>query len=111
MIHTVLEPSVSAGLKEDRPPIADYLWDACQPYGNIYRMWGVDKLHHVDLGVAKRCGLDRLKVSSLDIPPHHTTTAQTLLAGDLLTCDWQLLHAFQDEHECSAGNANSHCRI
>ena len=34
------------------------------PYGNIYKLWGLDKLHHVDLGVAKRVGLDRLKVSS-----------------------------------------------
>lgn len=55
------------GLREVRPAVADLFWDADKPHGSIYKLWGLDVLHHVDLGIAKRLGAEQLKVLSAKI--------------------------------------------
>lgn len=50
------------GLNHCKPALADLLWDATQAYGDLFRLWGVDFLHHVQLGVFRRLGVDLLQV-------------------------------------------------
>lgn len=52
----------AAGLNPHRPALVDLFWDSCQDYAEHYKLWGVDFLHHVQLGIARRLGVDQLQV-------------------------------------------------
>ena len=50
------------GLREDAPVIVGLFYDSQFEYGDSFRMWGMDELHHVRLGVLPRQGMDQVKV-------------------------------------------------
>lgn len=53
---------VLLGVKEAAPALCNIFWDSQHEWGELPRLWGVDILHHWNLGVMKRLGIDQLKV-------------------------------------------------
>lgn len=54
-----------AGLHKGIPAIMSAFWDSRFTYGNPYALWALDMLHHINLGISKRLGVDLLKVGPL----------------------------------------------
>ena len=51
------------GLRGPTPAFANVFWDSSFPHGDFYSLWGIDFLHHLQLGTALRLGVNQLKVS------------------------------------------------
>lgn len=51
------------GLRGPTPAFTNKFWDSRFPHGDFYSLWGLDFLHHMQLGTALRLGVNQLKVS------------------------------------------------
>lgn len=49
-------------LREDAPVVDGLFYDSHFKHGDMYKMWGLNELHHVRLGVLPRQGVEQVKV-------------------------------------------------
>lgn len=81
-------------------------WDHRFEYGNPYRLWALDKLHHIDLGIAKRLGVDQLKVRQLPVAGALYRSRQLTNRNQIDTTEWIISQPLMANHTEGLGRQN-----